>query len=242
LQVTIPAPEGPAPINPWIAAGDTGENDGETIEWLELVAGGLAFDLMGLGEGASAPRAAASHDYGFPSGFVRASLIGDETEALLLCPGPHLNGGRRMLPVLRILALIAARITPSLRPVAVEWTASRTIMPPEYLVRAVDRWLEGGAFPALGLTALSAEQDGGLRSEGLAMFCGQELRLEPELMQDQAMAARAAFRLIHEMAQGGPLKQPVTRTSEELGAITLAPSSNGKFVRASHAKTNGRGG
>ena len=48
-------------------------------------------------------------------------------------------------------------------------------MAPAYFMSAVRAWLVGGAFPALGLTALREEQDGALHSEGLALFTGYEV-------------------------------------------------------------------
>ena len=52
---------------------------------------------------------------------------------------------------------------------------ARTAIEPELFVRSVDAWLGGGAFPALGLVALTDTPEGGLISEGLTFFAGQEI-------------------------------------------------------------------
>jgi hypothetical protein len=86
-------------------------------------------------------------------------------------------------------------------------------------------------FPALGLTALAEVGDGGLHSEGLAFFTGQELRIEPELAGDKAAAARLAVRLINELVERGRIDQPERIAGPQGEPLKLAPSENGRFVR-----------
>jgi hypothetical protein len=70
-----------------------------------------------------------------------------------------------------------------------------------------------------------------MHSEGLALFTGQELRLEPELVRDPAAAAKLAVRLIDHLVERGRIaKQEVTAGPDE-GSLRLEPSANGQFVR-----------
>ena len=198
----------------------------EEIGWLELLANGLSFDLLGLEPGGAQAISLHIHRFGLPE-----SLKPDELEAVVLVAGPHLSGGETMLPVVRSQLWLATQLCglPGLQ--AVGWNPARSLSSPAHFSTSVTRWLEGGVFPALGLTALVDSPDGGLQSEGLAFFTGQELRIEPELAEDKASAARLAIRLIHELVGMGWLNRPEVITGPEGEALKLEPSLNGRFVR-----------
>lgn len=195
--------------------------------WLELLASGLTFDLVGLAPGSAAPLPPHGHSYGLASQFEAMRV-----EAITLRLGPHLATGPTMLPVVRTLAWLAARLTalPGVR--ALAWHAARCWSAPEFFRDSVLRWIEGGAFPGLGLAALTPALDGGMQSEGLALFIGQELRLEPELTGDQAAAARIGLRLLHWLVENGRLTAPETLAGPDGQSLRLEPSPNGRFVRA----------
>ncbi|PLK26005.1 hypothetical protein [Novosphingobium sp. TH158] len=169
--------------------------------WLELLAMGLTFDLSGLTPLGQASVAEPYHLFGLDA---RADASG--TEALRLTPGPHLSGASTMLPVLRVLAGLGAELArlPGLK--AVGWEPARSQMAPAYFMSAVRGWLVGGAFPALGLTGLNRLDSGGLESEGLALFTGFEIAVEPlprETVQDVAkLAARAMHMAVLHGAKG----------------------------------------
>ena len=74
--------------------------------------------------------------------------------------------------------------------------------------------------------------DGGLQSQGIALFTGQELRLEPELVVDRAAAAKVALRLMHWMVETGTLREEARLTGPDGLPLRLEPSENGRFVRA----------
>ena len=76
-------------------------------------------------------------------------------------------------------------------------------MTPDYFRRTVGAWLDGGAFPALGLTALSRSPQGAMRSVGLNFFLGHELELAPLAGESAADTARMAVRLIHDLVENG---------------------------------------
>jgi len=197
------------------------------VRWLELIANGLTYDLEGLTPGVSRSLPPHGYSYGLPAGFPDGPL-----EAISLRPGPHIAAGGRMLPVVRGTAWLAARLAalPNVR--AVAWHPARTWSGPQYFRDSVIRWAEGGAFPGLGLAALAPTPEGGLQSEGLYLFTGQELRLEPRLVADRAVGARLALRLLHWLVEHGKLDTQVRVSGPSGEPLVLGPSANGRFVDA----------
>ncbi len=210
----------PAAVDSEAAAG------GHAGNWLELLANGLTFDLTGLAPGGAADTPPRGHSYGLPEGTDDYLL-----EAITLRPGPHLAGGATMLPVVRTLASLAAQLTvlPGAR--AVAWHPARSWCAADRFCDAVLRWLDGGAFPAFALAALSPTNDGGMQSEGMALFAGQELRLEPDVAEDRAAAAKIGVRLLHWLSEHGRLTGPERINGIEGVVLRLEPSANGRFVR-----------
>jgi hypothetical protein len=204
-----------------VAGRETGEGD-----WLELLANGLTFDLLGLAPGPAYAPGPFRHRFGLPDSFEPQAC-----KALALQPGPHLSGGWAMLPVVRSQVGLATRLCALPGAVAVGWAPARCLSSVEHFLGHVRRWLEGGVFPALGLTALSQIHDGALHSEGLAFFTGQELRIEPELAADKAGAAKLALRLVDELVRRGRVTQPERIGVPQMGFLRIAPSDNRRFVR-----------
>lgn len=194
--------------------------------WLELLVNGLTFDLLGLAPGPAQPSAQFRHRFDLPDSFEIGGC-----KVLALRPGPHIAGGESMLPVVRSQALLASRLCALQGLAAVGWAPARTLCSVTHFTASVRRWLEGGAFPALGLTALTQASDGGVHSEGLAFFTGQELRIEPELAADKAYAARLALRLINELVERERIAQSELLTGPEGELLCIAPSENRRFVR-----------
>lgn len=205
--------------------GAGGESPPQGPQWVELLTNGLAFDLTGLAPGPPADRPPHS----------RSISVDDEavhgTQAVTLRPGPHLAGGVGMTPVVRSLASLAASLCslPGVR--AVAWHAARSWSAPETYRQGIRRWIEGGVFPGLTLASLSLSADGGMHSEGLALFSGQELRLEPDLTVDRAEAAKLAVRLLDLMIERGRLDSPERLAGPDGAPLRLEPSGNGLFVR-----------
>lgn len=196
-----------------------------TVRWIELLANGLTFDLDGLAPGEPLTLPPRGHFYGLPTQVQDQPL-----EAIRLRPGPHIAAGGRMLPVLRQMAWLAARLAALPGVQVVAWHAARTWCGPAHFRESVTRWMDGGAFPGLGLTALAPTQQGGLQSEGLALFTGQELRIDPTLASDRAAAARLALRLLHWLVDNGRLDGPVHLAGPGGEPLLLEPSTNGHFV------------
>ena len=97
--------------------------------------------------------------------------------------------------------------------------------------KGVFRWVDGGVFPGLGLTSLAVSPDGGMQSEGLSLFAGQELRIEPELIADMTAGAKIGVRLIDYMVERGRIDAPQKVTGPDGQPLRLEPSANGRFIR-----------
>ena len=193
--------------------------------WLELLVHGLTFDLVGLAPAACAPPAAVAHHYGFADGAVPAG------EAIWLRPGAHLSGGENLLPVVRAAAALGAALAGLPGGSALVWHPARTAVEPGWFRRTVDEWLAGGGFPALGLTALVRENDGAVRSEGLAFFTGQELRLEMPGGSDSSRSGKIAVRLIHTLVEDGAVLSGVEFQGPDGERLRAEPADNGRVLR-----------
>ena len=165
--------------------------------WIELLALGLTFDLRGLAPGIGAHVTKPGHAFGLPLDEVSG------LEAVVLRPGPHLASAGALIPVVRTMAALGCELAalPGLR--GIGWEPGGTVMAPDYFRRTVGAWLDGGAFPALGLTALSRSPQGAMRSVGLNFFLGHELELAPLAGESAADTARTAVRLIHDLVENG---------------------------------------
>jgi hypothetical protein len=156
----------------------------------------------------------------------------EELEAVTLRPGPHLAAGSTMMPVVRMLAWLTANLAvlPGLR--AVVWHPARCWSAPETFRTGVSRWIEGGPFPAFGLAALAEMPDDALQSEGLALFTGQELRIEPGLSLDRAAATSWLCGSFTGWSNPGELPNANWSTGPPAKKLSIEPSANGAFFCA----------
>jgi hypothetical protein len=194
--------------------------------WLEVLVNGLAFDLIGLAPREQAALPEAGHLFGLPGDFARQDL-----EAVTLVPGPSLAGGRNLRPTLRSHGLLAAQLAALPGVAAVAWHGARAWSAPSHFRTSVLRWIEGGAFPGLGLAALSASPDGGMVSEGLALFAGQEVLLTPSIAENRAAGARTALRVMHWLVENGAIDRHETLTGPGGELLHLEPSANQRLVK-----------
>jgi len=194
--------------------------------WLELLANGLTFELHGLGATASAPVTPPLHRFGLGTDFPAEPL-----EALALVPGPHIAGGRAMLPVVRAITGLASNLALLLDVRAVCWEPARIWMEPRYFTRLIVNWLAGGPFPALGLTAVMPGDDGTMTSLGLDYFCGQEVEVAPGHGELPAETAKLAVRVIDNLVRRGRIDRRTELDSPNGEVIIAEPSGDGKRVR-----------
>lgn len=199
----------------------------DEICWAELLLDGMTFDIEGLAPGTVLELPAS--DFHFDAAVDAQDPL---AVPIRLMPGSHIAGGARSLPVirckLRLLCLIAEQAEELS---AVFWAPARSKIGREYFLRMTRAWLEGGPFPALGLTAFKPSIDDGLQSEGLSYFTGQELRIEPELSHDKVEATRLAIRLVNQLVPLGRIERPEFLTAPDGRTLRLAPSANGRYVR-----------
>ena len=207
-----------------ISGHDVAKNASEGIS-LELLSNGLTFDLAGLAPGVSGIEPAIMHRFGLSDAFDPAGC-----EAVSLDAGPHLAGGEALVPVIRSHLELAVELCelPGLR--AVAWGPAQSLNSPAHFDSSVRRWLEGGVFPGLGLTALADDGHGGMRSEGLSFFIGQELQVSPGIALDKAGSAQLALRLIHELVEAGGLDEAQEIIGPDGGILSLEPIDGGNIV------------
>lgn len=200
---------------------DTSEDGGQEEGWLEVLANGLTFDVIGLAPQIGSETPDLEHTFGLEEGFAEKAH-----QAILVRPGPHLAAGGAMFPVVRTLAMIAAHMVALDGVEAVAWHPARAVSNADYFRRSVLRWVEGGAFPGLGLTALAPTPQGGLQSEGMALFTSQELRMRPEIVTDLAEASKIALRFLNWLVEHGRITESYDFTGPSGETLRLEPVDN----------------
>ena len=195
---------------------------GEAV-WAELLSAGLTYDCRGLAPGEPAAQPG------------RGTLLGlpdiPEGEAISLEPAPHLAEGRGLLPVVKVLAGVGAELAHLPGLTGVFWQPARCWMAAKYFRGVVAEWLGGGAFPALGLTALQRENDGAMVSVGLDFLIGQELRFEPHRRLVPGAIARIAMRLIHSLIESGPQMERADYIGPDGERLLLEPIKDSRELR-----------
>lgn len=199
---------------------------GSAEGWLELLASGLTFDLVGLAPGAAIPAPHPRHFFGLPRDIDALAY-----QCIVLRPGPHLAGGGAMVPVVRIMAALASQLARALGAQALCWQPSASWMDAQYFARIVEGWLAGGAFPALGLTGIERTADGGVESDGLAWFIGQELRVEARAGEAAADTVKLAVRMIDHLVREGPIAARAALSGPAGEGLLAEPSADGRLVR-----------
>lgn len=192
-------------------------------EWAELLASGLTFDCCGLAPGTASATP--------PAETLLGLSIEPEGEAISLAPGPHIADGAALPPVLRMLLALAVDLARLPGVLAICWHPAKSAMEPAYFIRIAEDWLGGGPFPGLGLTVLKRQQSGGLTTQGLAFFVGQELAIEPDKGFKPAEMAQLAVRLINELMQLGPVSEPREFALPGSPAVLAIPIEQGRILR-----------
>ena len=200
---------------------------GADVAGVEVLRDGMTYDLVGAAPGRPAAIPSLVHRFGVPREV-------DETtaEALSLRPGPHLAQGAGTVPVVRTMMGVAVMIAPHLPGLAaIAWQPAASLIGPDFFVSSMTAWLAGGAFPALGLTAFAPEPSGGLRSEGLEFFTGQELHIAQELAEDRVAGTRLGIRLVNQLVGQGRVRQTEAIIGPDGERLTLEPSRDARLVR-----------
>lgn len=199
----------------------------EDIVWIELLRDGLTFDLHGLLPGKACAFPAIEHRFDLEETPGPARF-----EALLLTPGQHLTGGQRTMPVVKGMAALARDLIHHFEDLkAVVWAPSRAAIGQRFFESTSTAWLEGGPFPALGLTAFKETIDGAIQSVGLDFWLDQELRIEPPLSSDKVAATRLGVRLVNQLVLVGGIEGSERVIAPDGSRLVMRPSRNGKFIR-----------
>ncbi len=211
-----------------VIAPDTHSSVEDRSPIVELVRSGLTFDLSGFAPSSSSAGCQPKHFIG-----VDREIIREGCEGLLLNLGPHLQGVHSNLLVVREMLTLSAEIAGVIpKCVAMQWLPSATAISTERFVHNVTRWTDHGEFPVDPLIALQLKSIGGTHSEGLTLFTGQELRIEPEATLDPNSVIQIGKRLLGYLALRGPISKAEEVAGPDGSPIRLEPSNNGKFVRA----------
>lgn len=195
-------------------------------EWIELLRDGLTFDLSGLAPGPAGAFPQIAHRFDLP-----ALPQPEAYETLTLRPGPHLAGVANSLPLIRtMLALACDLIRQFADLAAVCWGPAQSAIGRRFFESATSAWLDGGPFPALGLTAFVETNDQALESTGLAYWIGQELRIEPPLSADRVAATRLGIRLVNHLVIIGGLMQDDRIVAPDGTRLVLRPSRDRALI------------
>ncbi len=195
-------------------------------EWIELLRDGLTFDLNGLAPGPATSFPAIDHRFDLPS----LPQV-DHFETLVLRPGPHLAGAESSLPVVRTMLALACDMIRAFDDIAaVCWGPSRSAIGRRFFESVTSAWLDGGPFPALGLTAFVESSDHALESIGLAFWTGQELRIELPLSADRVAATRLAIRLVNHLVIIGGLSEDDRIIAPDGTRLVLRPARSRALV------------
>jgi hypothetical protein len=198
--------------------------------WLELLREGLAFDLHGLAPGPASPVPVLMHRFDLAEMPNSAGF-----DVLTIVPGPHLASSAYSQPVLRGMLALARDLAQHFSDLAViAWGPSRSAIGRRFFESVVTAWLEGGPFPALGLTAFEQLPDGALQSVGLGCWIGQEVRIELPLSADKVAATRLGIRLVNQLVIMGGLKQSERITAPDGTRLVMHPSRDSTIVRVWH--------
>lgn len=195
--------------------------------WLELLCDGLTFDLAGLAPGPGGPFPELRYRFDLATMPVAA----DGLEVLTLRPGPHLVAGGSAMPVMRAMLALACELVRHFDDlVAVGWGPTQSAIGRRFFESVAAAWLEGGPFPALGLTAFAETPDGALESTGLAFWIGQELRIEPPLSSDRVAATRLGIRLVNHLVIRGGLAEDERIIAPDGAPLVLRPARSKTLV------------
>jgi hypothetical protein len=193
----------------------------------ELLRDGLTFDCLGLAPATGLRVDSTLQQVGLPAGFDAGAYA-----LVTLGPGPHLAGAAQSLPVVRVLAGLVLALSELPGVAGVIWLPARLAMSAAWFSGAVDRWLQGGPFPALAMTALVRSEQS-LASRGLAFFVGQEFVFVVKDGTLREADLRGAVRLTDWLVAHGRVDSPREVDLVGFGKVCLEP--NGQNILNVHS-------
>lgn len=194
--------------------------------WIELLCDGLTFDLAGLAPGPESAFPPLAHRFDLDDLPDAA-----DHEVLTLRPAPHLAASGNSMPVMRALLGLACEMVRHFDGlVAVGWAPAQTAIGRRFFESVTTAWLEGGPFPALGLTAFVQTADQAVESVGLEFWIGQELRIEPPLSLDRVAATRLGIRLVNHLVIVGGLEADDRIIAPDGTPLVLRPSRSRSVI------------
>lgn len=193
----------------------------QATSWIELLLDGLTFDLLGLAPGKALSLVKVRHRFGLTAEAIAGC------EAIGIAPGPHLRGAANALPVVRTLLRLAITLANQwVEAKGALWTPAASVMERRIFIQAVDTWLGGGPFPALGLAGIAERPDGLLASDGLAFFTGQELLLDRQMSANRVAGTRLLVRLIDALVGHAALTREVRLSLDDEPSLCLRPAGS----------------
>ena len=196
-------------------------------EPIELLSEGMIFELYGI-----CPAQAATFEY-FPSDPGELALNA-RSDAIVLAPGPHIAAGVNTVPILRRFMEIGAALSDMLPHLeAIRFKPSACDLPPADFVAAIKCWSNGGNFPVPAMISFKSTLDEAFQSRGLAFHNGQELRLEPDTVEELADPLSLGNTLINFLVQRERLSNAEVFTDGDGASYMMKPSANGKTIRVS---------
>ncbi|QQN74131.1 hypothetical protein [Croceicoccus sp. YJ47] len=131
---------------------------------------------------------------------------------------------------LRDQVAAALRISDTTGCLAVGWARARTAMGVGYFRSVAQSWLDGGAFPALGLTALHLDENGVMQSVGVRALTGWEVAVAPAPGMSHAQQAKVATRFIDHIIRDGLSEDESGVEIDGMGKFRVQPRRDYNIV------------
>ncbi len=219
----VHAAEGLAVSIDGAAAGASAGEDAR----LQIVTRGLTFDLQGV---VVQDKSGPAYERGQTISPAGSDNIYD---AIAIAAGPHLSSGATTVPVLKGQVRAAALLGKQLPTLAAySWSAAGNVVDAKRFSHLSEEWEDGGVFPTEFFVRFRRDLDEGVTSRGLEIFTGQELRIEPDLVDAIPDPVRLAMRIAAQLVPMGKMEEPQDFKTPDGRDLRLQPSRNARYVRA----------
>lgn len=195
-----------------------GHDPSQDNGWIVRLSGSEAGDTLHLGI-ANEPISIAAGSLAEHRFDVQVSLL-DGCRALRISAGADTDTRSDPVELLRAQCRLALDLLND-DVLAVLWSGADSLLGADYFRRMVGIWLDGGAFPALGLAALVKDERGVVRSVGLDVLVGQDVAVLPASGMSAADQARLAMRVMDFLVREGPVQQDQSVAVDGFGMINM---------------------